>query len=258
VFGDVRYPPGSTLGPRVQQDFQIVIIYEGEARIDIDGQELYVPGHHAALLLPARRERFLFATAAETRHTWCAVAPASVPPDLQSALRGVSACLPLTDRIHDLVEFGLMIPPIRLVSADNLLHAAGLMLLYAFVFEAELVHSPSTLPDALRRALAYMEAHLTQPLALPHISQAAMVTPQHLTRLFRRHIQTTPMRYLWQLRTRHGVELLGGTGLSIGEIAAQVGFQSPFHFSRLVQQYYQDSPRRLRERLWSGQRDTSD
>ena len=79
-----------------------------------------------------------------------------------------------------------------------------------------------------------------------------MVTPQHLTRLFRRHIQTTPMRYLWQRRTRHGVELLGGTGLSITEIADRIGFQSPFHFSRLVLRYYHDSPRRLRERLWSG------
>jgi transcriptional regulator GlxA family with amidase domain len=84
------------------------------------------------------------------------------------------------------------------------------------------------------------------------------VTPQHLTRLFRRHMQTAPMRYLWHLRTRHGVELLGGTGLSIGEIATQVGFQSPFHFSRLVRNHYRDSPRRLRERLWSGQRDTVD
>ncbi len=253
VFGDVRYPPGSTLGPRVQQDFQIVIIYEGEARIAIDGQELHVPRHHAALLLPTRRELFHFATAGETRHTWCAIAAAIVPSELRSKLGAVSTCLPLTDRLHDLVELGLTIPLSRLVSADELIHAAGLMLLYAFVFEAELVRSPTTLPDALRRALACMEAHLAEPLALHHISQAAMVTPQHLTRLFRRHIQTTPMRYLWQLRTRHGVELLGGTGLSIGEIAAQVGFQSPFHFSRRVLQYYHDSPRRLRERLWSGQ-----
>jgi AraC-like DNA-binding protein len=255
VFGDVRYLPGSTLGPRIQQDFQIVIVYEGEARIEIDDQEVFVPGHHAALLLPARRERFHFAVSGETRHTWCAVAPAIVPPALQSELAAVNICLPLTDRIHDLVEFGLTIPPSSPVSADDLIHAAGLTVLYAFVFEARLVHSPTTLPDALRRALASMEAGLAQPLTLPRIAQVALVTPQHLTRLFRRHLQTTPMRYLWQLRTRHGVELLGGTGLSIGEIAAQVGFQSPFHFSRLVVQYYHDSPRRLRDRLWSGQGD---
>ena len=252
AFGDVHYPPGSTLGPRVQQDFQIVIIYEGEARVTIDGQELYVPGHHAALLLPTRRELFHFAASEATRHTWCAIAPAIVPPDLQVKIGTVSTCLPLTDRIHDLVEFGLTIPPGGLVSADDLMHATGLLLLYAFVFEAELVHSPTTLPSAVRHALAFMEAHLAEPLSLQPISQAAMVSPQHLTRLFRRHIQTTPMRYLWQRRTRHGVELLGSTGLSIGEIAARVGFQSPFHFSRLVARYYHDSPRRLRERLWSG------
>ena len=258
VFGDVRYPPGGTFGPRIQQDFQIVIIYDGEARIAIDGQELYVPSHHAALLLPARRELFHFATAQETRHTWCAIAPASVPAELRSKLGEVRASLPLTDRIHDLMEFGLTIPLSGLGSADALIHATGLMVLYAFVFEAELVHSPTTLPDALRRALAYMEGHLGEPLRLQHLAQAAMVTPQHLTCLFRRHIQTTPMRYLWQLRTRHGVELLGSTGLSIGEIAAQVGFQSPFHFSRLVLQDYHDSPRRLRQRLWSGEQDAGE
>src|SRR5919199_6221988 len=90
VFGDVRYPPGGTFGPRVQQDFQIVIIYEGEARITIDGQELYVPGHHAALLLPTRCELFHFAATEATRHTWCAIAPAIVPPDLQEKIGRVN------------------------------------------------------------------------------------------------------------------------------------------------------------------------
>ena len=75
VFGDVEYPPGGALGPRIQQDYQLVLIYEGEVRIRIDDAVVQVPEQHAILLLPQRREQFQFALRRPTHHTWCAIAP---------------------------------------------------------------------------------------------------------------------------------------------------------------------------------------
>jgi AraC family transcriptional regulator of arabinose operon len=253
VFGDVNYPPGGAFGPRVQQDVQLVIVYEGEARVLIENILVEVPSQHALLLLPARREQFQFARTRPTRHTWCSLKPALVGPERLAQLALLPPCLPLTERIHSLVEYGLAMPPAHLGAAEQLLQAVGMAALEAFVFEAELARGGRGVPDAVWRAQQFIEAQLGEQLRLEQIAQAANVTPQHLTRLFHQHVGMTPTYYLWRLRVRRGVELLGETGLSIGEIASRVGFQSPFHFSRLVRQHYQHSPRQLRARLWRGE-----
>ena len=252
VFGDTRYPPGGKFGPRIQQRYQVVVMNEGEAHIEIDDDELHVPEHHAVLLMPHHREMFTFTRSRSTRHTWCEIAPECIPTKLQTTLNPRAICLPLTDRILKVVEFGLSIPSSPFVSTDDLIRAAGIVTFHTFLFEAELVQCPASQPEAVRRALAYMEEHLNEPLSLTMIAEAVTMSPQHLTRLFRQHLHATPMRYLWELRTRQGVEMLGTTGLSVGEIAKEVGFQSPFHFSRMVAQYYHSSPRHLRQRMWGG------
>ncbi len=253
VFGDVEYPPDGAFGPRIQQHFQLVLIYEGEARIQVEHTVLQVPEQHAVLLLPHRREQFQFARTRPTHHTWCAVAPQIVPSDLQARLAELTPCLPLTTRIYALVEYGLALPPGAPSAAEALLNGIGVTLLHAFVLERELAQGADDVPAAVRRAQQFIELHLGEQLTLARIAGSASVTPQHLTRLFRRHLQTTPARYVWKLRTLRGFELLGETGLSIGEIAERVGFQTPFHFSRMIRQHYQHSPRQLRERLWRGE-----
>ena len=76
------------------------------------------------------------------------------------------------------------------------------------------------------------------------------MTPQHLVKLFNQHLRSTPMRFVWNARLRRGVELLMQSGLTVSEVAEQCGFQTPFHFSRLVKQRYHLSPKELRRRAW--------
>jgi AraC family transcriptional regulator of arabinose operon len=125
--------------------------------------------------------------------------------------------------------------------------------LHAALVEMEQAQQGSPGYALVHFAQRYIEQNLAEALDLSQIAAATGVTPQYLTRLFRRELHITPMRYLWQLRTQRGVELLEDTGLSISEIADRVGFQSPFHFSRLVRQQHGCGPRELRQRLWRGQ-----
>jgi AraC-like DNA-binding protein len=250
TFGDVVYSPGGTCGPRVQQDYQLVIIYAGDVTIRIDESDLYVPAQHTVLLLPQRREHFRFSPTRATHHAWCAITPGAVPVELRRTLQRHARCMPLTTRVHHLIEIGLSVPSAGLAAADALLDSIALSALHACVFESAAALIGDDMPHVLIVAQQYMETHLAESISVPQIAGSAHVTPQHLTRLFRRHVGTTPMRYLWQLRTRRGVELLHRTGLSITAIAERVGFSSPYHFSRLVRQHYAHSPRDLRRRVW--------
>jgi AraC family transcriptional regulator of arabinose operon len=252
IFGDVVYPPGGTLGPRIQHDFQLVLVYSGEARIVVDETERLVPPQHLTLLLPGKREQFHFARTTATRHTWCALAPAAVPPAVQARCAALPVCLPLTARVYSLMECGLGMPAGTQDVAEHVLLALGLAILEAVAFEAMLARQPAGGADLVQRAIGVMLARLDEPLKLGQLAAEVGVTPQHLTRLFQRSLQTSPMRYLWQIRARRGVELLGETGLAIEAIAAQVGFRSPTHFSRVLRHQYQRTPGELRRQRWRG------
>ena len=253
TFGDVVYEPGGICGPRVQQDYQLVVMYEGEAQITVDGQEHVLPAQYDALMRPHRQEHFRFAEQRRTHHSWCAVQPdlVRVHPRL-ALLDQLPFCLPLTAHMHGLIELGLSMPASALGSATSLLEQLGLAALHQFVFEADSAATQINLPEAVRRAQQVIDARLAETLTLSDVAREVNVTPQHLIKLFRKHLNNTPARYLWQARVRRGVELLCATGLSVAEVAARAGFQNPFHFSRMVQQTYGRSPRELRRRAWEG------
>jgi len=250
TFGDVTYQPGGECGPRVQQDFQLVAVYDGEAHIQVDDSQRHLPSQHIALMRPGHHEHFQFALAAHTHHTWCAVHPSLVDAPLRDALAQTPFCLPITPRLHGLIEMGLSFAPSDLVSAQGVLAQLGLSALHAYSFEAERAALRSLTPEAVVKAQQFIEANLSQPIVLDDIARAASVSPPHLIKLFRRHLRATPMRYAWDARVRRGAELLTQSGLSVSEVAEQCGFQTPFHFSRLVKQRYGLSPRDLRKRAW--------
>lgn len=251
TFGDVTYKPGGQCGPRVQPDFQLVAIYEGEVHIQVDEDARYLPSQHVALMRPGHREHFFFTRESDTHHTWCAVHPSLVDDMLQDELGRAPFCLPVTTRLHSLLETGLSFAPSDLPSAQGVLTQLGLTLLHAYAFEAERAALRSLTPDAIAKAQHYIEATLAQPMVLEDIARAAAVTPPHLVKLFNQHLRITPMRYVWDARLRRGVELLTQSGLSVSEVAEQCGFQTPFHFSRLVKQRYGMPPRELRRRTWA-------
>jgi AraC-like DNA-binding protein len=69
----------------------------------------------------------------------------------------------------------------------------------------------------------------------PRISEAAEaigVTPEHLSRLFKRYAQTTPHRYVERIRMQRALELLVDHGLKVIQVSELLGFTDQFHFSR--------------------------
>jgi len=251
TFGDVTYAPGGTCGPRVQPDYQLVAIYEGEAHITVDDRVNHLPPHHVALMRPGHHEFFHFAEATTTHHTWCAIHPSLVEAPLADALVRAPFCLPITSRLHSLIELGLSFAPSELPAANDLLSQLALCALFAYAFESDQTAVQMLTPAVVIQAQRFIESNLASSISLDDIARAVHVSPAYLIKCFRQHLHTTPMRYLWDMRTRRGAQLLVQSGLSVGEIAEQCGFQSQFHFSRAIKRRYGLSPRMLRRRAWA-------
>jgi AraC-like DNA-binding protein len=101
------------------------------------------------------------------------------------------------------------------------------------------------------RALNFIQGHFHDTCDLEQISRSAGTSPQRLSRLFRKELGMTPIRYLWYRRGEEGIRLLRETGLTVAEISHLCGFQNPYHFSRRIRQEYGASPAALRKRAWA-------
>lgn len=253
VFGDVIYHPGGSCGPRIQGDYQLVAVVEGEARVRVEGSEIVIGSGEVGLFQPGRKEMFRFSPGRNTHHTWCSVHVAMVDSDLREACERVASVQPTSQRLVQLLELGLSSPRDVGTRAAGLLDSLGVAALHEFIYDANRqddVHEP----DALRRTLDWIGSNLAQPASLSVLAKAGGVSTAQLVKIFRRHIGTTPMRALWTARTEQGVRLLRETGLSVSEIAYHSGFATPFHFSRWVRQLHGKSPRAVRAEAWGGRK----
>ncbi len=103
----------------------------------------------------------------------------------------------------------------------------------------------------LDKAIEFMHAHLGQSMSVADMAAVAGLSPFYFAHLFRANLKMPPLRYLEQLRLDRARDLLARTGLSMAQIADQLGFSDPFYFSRRFQKANGMSPREFRQRATS-------
>ena len=100
------------------------------------------------------------------------------------------------------------------------------------------------------RCIIYMSEHVDQPLKVSALSALANLSPAHFTALFKQQTGSAPRDYLHLLRMHRTCQWLTSTDLSLKDIAARLGYQDQFHFSRKFKAFTGMSPSeyRLRQR----------
>jgi len=76
--------------------------------------------------------------------------------------------------------------------------------------------------------------------------RVAGYTPQHLNRTFTRALGVTPLRQLTRLAEEHAASLLAEGTLTVKAVAAAVGIDDPYYFSRVFRQHFGRSPAQYR------------
>jgi AraC-like DNA-binding protein len=99
-------------------------------------------------------------------------------------------------------------------------------------------------PAALRRAVAFIEDNAHLDLSPAQVAAAAHVSIRSLQLAFRRHLDTTPMAFLREVRmARTRRDLVDGDGvLGVAEIAARWGFVHQGHFGQAYRKRYGETP----------------
>jgi AraC-like DNA-binding protein len=109
--------------------------------------------------------------------------------------------------------------------------------------------------DAHRKILqsmAYMKAHLDQPLRVATLAAQANISLPHYFALFKRLTGHTPIDYFIHLRMQRAGQLLNTMSLSVKEVAGMLGYDDPFYFSRMFKSVHAVAPSEYRARQENG------
>jgi AraC-like DNA-binding protein len=99
----------------------------------------------------------------------------------------------------------------------------------------------------------YIEENLQEDLSLQKVAKRYSVSPEHLTRLFRKERGISFYHHVLQQRILRSQRLLlTFPELSITDVAGVVGFSSSIQFSRMFRRFLDQSPTEFRERSDSG------
>lgn len=98
----------------------------------------------------------------------------------------------------------------------------------------------------VRRAVAFIDAHLAEPIGVAEIAAAARLSPRGLQAAFRRALDTTPTAYLHTVRLAAAhTDLLQADptdGATVAAIAARWGFAHRGRFAAAYRRVYGESP----------------
>jgi AraC-like DNA-binding protein len=103
--------------------------------------------------------------------------------------------------------------------------------------------------EAVRKveeSIAYMLRHLDEPLQVATLATRANVSPSHFFALFKRRVGCAPIDYFIRLRMQHACRLLDETLMSVKEVAATLGYDDPFYFSRIFKSVNRVAPSEYR------------
>jgi len=98
----------------------------------------------------------------------------------------------------------------------------------------------------IEQSIAYMTRHLDEPLQVATLAAQANISPSHFFAIFKRRIGCAPIDYFIRLRMRQACRLLDETMLSVKEVAATLGYDDPFYFSRIFKSVNHVAPSEYR------------
>lgn len=119
------------------------------------------------------------------------------------------------------------------------------LLIYTMVRNKNTLGESNTKNTLIESVLSYVKENFQQDITLSSVAKAHFVSPEHLSRTFKRETEFGFNEYLTVIRLRYAEERLKKrAGESISKIAYDAGFNDSNYFSDKFKKYYGISPLR--------------
>lgn len=258
AHGLATYPAGASFGPRVMRDFEFVWIIEGDAEYRWGETSVACPEGSVVLCRPGMTDFFRWDPHRRTRHGYYHFDIKHIPsrwpamndwPLVRREQEGQESILHPMFR-HLLTWIGR--------GSEDVCRLTIAHMLAAFI-SGEIATDavpPDAMPAAVERAQRLIGDRLEQDpsavISLHDLAHIALVTPEHLCRLFKASTGRSPVEMVRLARLDRAVVLVARSNYSLKEIAEMCGYSSAFHLSRRIKEEFGQSPRTIRQRIEAG------
>jgi AraC-like DNA-binding protein len=125
---------------------------------------------------------------------------------------------------------------------------AGALLGCELLFTLATEFKPDKMPAELSKIIRYLERSMAKQISIGTLSREFNMSSATLHRLFKRHLEDSPINYLLKLRMAAAQKRLDFSRESIKMVAFQVGYSNPLYFSTEFRRLVGESPRSYRQR----------
>lgn len=98
----------------------------------------------------------------------------------------------------------------------------------------------------LRKALEYIDMNYANKMTIKDISSHVGLDRKYLYSIFKYNLDKSPQEYLINYRVGRATDLLKDQSLPISDVARSVGYNDPFHFSKIFKKITGISPTHFR------------
>ena len=234
--------------PQGSGNWLLIVTQGGAGRVDVLGKNLPLLANDAVLYGPGAEQDY--STDRETGHwhlRWAHFQPRShwLPWLIWPEIAPRVGHLQIHGSIGGRVDAALA----RMLTVSQLgdpywehfaMNALEEALLWMFRMSTD--DQLSSVDPRIQRATHYMATHLNQPFELSDVASYCGLSPSRFSHLFRAELGTTPQQFSEKLRLDSARQLLAQTNLSVSEVAAEVGYDDPFYFSRRYRRFFGNAP----------------
>lgn len=141
--------------------------------------------------------------------------------------------------LEDILTHGLSDSPYKLMICSTLME----YLLYRI---ADITVSETNRPSkaflTYQNCRQHIKEHFITLNSLQDIADVCLIDHAYLCRLFKRFDTQSPHQYLLNLKMTYAADRFQETGVLVKEVAHELGFNDPFHFTRVFKKVFGISP----------------
>lgn len=246
--------PDHSFGPYVRRSFVIHIVLEGQGHYQYENQTYHLKAGQAFLIYPDITTTYWAEPSDPWRYMW--VGFSGILAESMTTRSGFTRETPVIS-IKDSSDLFACINHIldrpHLTYVDYLQRQGELYKFFGYLIENSL--RPSITKDKhdypqsyyVKQAVTYIKYHYMDPVKIDGLASYIGITRSYLTTCFQKEIHMSPKEYLMDVRMRKAAELLENSSLSIGEIAASVGYPDQLGFSKRFKEKFGMSPKHYRK-----------
>jgi len=150
---------------------------------------------------------------------------------------------------NNMTIYDCMTTILNMAEYDKIDEDAISILIHKILYELKQLsnHADEAHMNTVRSAIKYLESHYQDQITLTDVADCVRLSPYHFSRIFKKHMNCSPIQYLISYRINNAKKLLHNTNLSVQEISFASGFNSVPHFIQVFKKHTNVSPNKFRK-----------